>query len=373
MHKILYTFVIAFSYTTYVQPLTVNSTVLKNNATGKQVLLLGEIHTLYARQTLTDTQQAAYDAVEQQQKQSFAKLADNLLALNSEKGSQAVVITEIGPNTLGRLLEEETGEVPAEDQRDETIQVMPRAFLKTVLAPAATVDEKLARYQSSVTPFNDVPAASFVLSNGLRWIVGDTMRGEQDKFLCFTVYKHWESILESIANKEDMPEALSSLTIDYVQEYIKTWHDTFVSYAIDDPYAQEIMATIDQAVQAGNLSPSDHIAKVHEYLRTHDDVAVCDVLGNNILKFLSLKTDLELCTYIKAFEQDPKLNQLIINFGSAHTQTAKELLSNAGYQVVEQAGCDVSEPTTAEDVQEQTMQALAFLEKHPDLVRWNAL
>lgn len=171
-----------------------------------------------------------------------------------------------------------------------------------------------------------------------------------------------------------MPEALSSLTIDHVKDYVKTWHDTYVSHGIDDDsYAQEITAMIDHAIKASELSPSDHIAKVHKSLRTHDDIAASTALHNNLLKFVSFKTDLELCSYIKAFEQDPKLKLLVINFGSAHTQAARKLLDQCGYDVVQQTGCDASELTTAEDVKELTMQALTFLEKHPDMVQADAL
>lgn len=367
MKQIFYSLLIALSFTSNVLPLTINSTVLENKNTGKHVLLLGEMHTKYAKQTLADKEKTLYDTVEQQQKKEFTQLTNRLLALDPQKGAQTVVITEINPAILGSLLEEEAGLVDTQEQKDETVQVMPRLFLKTMLAPAKTVDEKVALFQSSVIPFNDVPAASFIFGNGLRWIAGDT-RTEKDKFLSFTVYKHWKSILESISKKEDMPEALSSLTIAHVKEYVKTWHDLFVSHGIADPYGLKIMATIDTAVKAGNLSSSDHIATVHAYLRNHGKIAASDALNNNFIRFTSLKPDLELRMYVESFEKNPMLKYLIIHFGNEHTKIVRNLLRKDGYHVVKQVGCNFPEPKTTNDVKKQTMQALQFLKKTPNLL-----
>ena len=374
MKKIIYSLLLTLTFTTNIVPLTVNSTLLANKNTGKRILLLGEMHTSYAKQTLSDTEKIVYNTIEQNQKKDFSKLAHTLLTLNQQKGAQTVVISETNLKDLGRHFEEELGLVETQDHDDETIHVMPRLFLKTLLAPAATVDEKNALFSSSVKPFNDTPAASFVFNNQMRWIVGDTWRKEKDNFLSFTVYKHWKNILESLKNKEEMPTELTELSIANVKEYIGLWHDEFVKKNIHDLYAKQITATIDKTLKTGNLSVSDHIATVHEYLRNHRKILASDALNNNFINFISLKTDLELQGYVKEFEKDPTLKYLIMNFGDIHTQHIKNMLRKGGYTITAHNGYTVcSEPTTEKDIKKQTLKALNALKKHPNLVRADKL
>lgn len=374
MYRILYSLLLALTFATSTLPLTVNSTLLENKKTGKRVLLFGEMHTQYIDQMLNEEKQATCNAIEQRQKQDFTTLAHKLLDLNPEKGAQTVVITETSANSLGGLFEQESDLVEKQDNQDETIQVMPRIFMRTILAPATTADEKLALFQESIKPFNDIPAASFVFDNGMRWIAGDTTRTQKDKFLVFTIYDHWQSILDSIKINEDMPPDLAELSITNVKEDISFWHDEFVKHGLDDPYAQEILRSINTGVQAGNLSESDHIAALHAYLHNNDKQAERAALNNNILKLVSLKNDLELKRYLTVFEQDNQLKHIIMNFGDIHMQLIKKRLLDTGYVMVAQSGHTVcSEIASKDEAKKEIAQSLEVLKKHQNLVQVDTL
>jgi hypothetical protein len=181
------------------------------------------------------------------------------------------------------------------------------------------------------------------LDNNLRWIVGDRFRTQQDSYLAFDVYQHWEKIVAALDAQEELPEEQEQATVGYVKEYIDTWHATFEKHGIVDPYYQKISDVIAAALATGDVEESDHIALLHQHLVENNKKDLRDKFNNAICSFISQKFDVELRVYLTEFNNDQALTCAFVIAGGAHNDQLREFFVAQGYVMVDQAGTDIND------------------------------
>ena len=333
--SIVIALLLTFSIT--IHAVNVKSILMVHPQSKKKVTLFHDAHAKYLKMIADAQQHKLLTDIYENQKSFLTTLTDTLLNADSNKGSQTIVITETGANSLGCLVEQEAGAVQAEDSQ-ETLEIFPRMFLRKLFAPGSTVDAKSEIFKNSIEPFNNIGTASFVLNNKLRWIAGDRNRTEQDAYLSFTIYKHWDKIINAIESKEELPKELEELRIGNVREYIDILHAEFEKHGIKDPYSQKIIDVIDAAVTTKKVEKSDHFACLHKHLLESGNDTIRDEFNNNMISFISQKFDSELLMYLNAFEKDQSLHSALIFAGSEHNNQVRNFLLAKGYTIVEKAG-----------------------------------
>lgn len=317
--------------------LTFKSCLMANHETHKKVILLDEAHSWYLNQIASPAQSTMLSKLHSHQKAIFTALANTLMHLDEARGAQWVVITETSTNTFSCLAEEEAGAIGARDT-GETRDVLPRLFLRHIFAPASTVDTKIALL-GTLQPFNATPAASFVMSNKVRWVVGDRYRTHQDAYLSFDVYKNWKEITAAVDAQEELPESQAAVTVGHVKNYANMLHTNLQDHGItDDSYYQKVSDVINGALATNGVHESDHLAFLHKHLIESGNSNLRYEFNDAVIALISQKFDAELRAYLNEFANDRTLKYAFILAGGYHNQYARELLESQGYSVEQQAG-----------------------------------
>lgn len=340
--------------------LTIHSSLMVNPQSKKSVVLFDDAHYEIDLQKIAKEKGLKLNnQLFSAQQEYFTKLAHTLIGLNPTQGAQTVVITELDNNSFGCLVEQEAGATEIPQTGNETFHVLPRLFLRHLFEQGTSVDSKMEIFETAMQPFNDMPAASFVLSNNTRWVAGDRRRTAQDAHLVFTTYRFWSQIKTALQTDEwssdQTPEDIAiikNLTIGNVKDYIETLHAEFEKYGLTDAYYNNIMSVITTILQTTRLSESDHIALLHEHLLNTGQKELRDQFSSNLLSFISQKFDVELYDYLEAFEKDKTLNTAINITGAAHSNEIKTFLIKRGYTIEKKAGIELVVGTVQEE-QEQ--------------------
>ena len=329
-------------------PITFQSSIMVHPETKKSVILFDEAHTaqltwliwvatLYDQSFVVDQSFKTLSNLYIDQKSVFTELVHTLLHTDALKGSHALVITETGNNPLCCCVEEEAGAAPVQDNQ-ETLEVLPRLFLQHIFMSGVTIDEKLDLFKQAIEPFNNIPTASFLLQNNVRWVAGDRNRTEKDAYLSHQLREEWQEIVDAINADIALPQDSAELTVEAVKEYAHTLHAEFEQGGIVDTWFQKIVDLIDAALASKKLRMDDHFARLYAYLDSDD---ARDELNTTMLCFLAQKFDLELRMYLNAFDDDQNMGYAFIQAGAAHNDQMRLFLAQKGYALVEQAGVSV--------------------------------
>ena len=355
-------------------PLTFRSSVVVNHDLKKRVIFIDEVHARYINGMVNPEQRKVLTRIYYHQKSIWTALGNALVGLGPAMGSQCVVITETNPNSCSCLVEEEAGAIGERDT-GETLDVVPRIFLRRLFAPVSTVNARISLF-NNFQPFNTTHAVSFVLDNNVRWIVGDRARTKQDAYLSFYVYRNWQQIVDAIKTQSNLPQEHVGTTIGYVREYINELHGILQEHGIVDHYYQKISDVITNALATRQVQESDHYAFLHKHLIDSDNEALRDELNNTMIFFISQKFDVELRSYLTEFNNDQTLRYAFVVAGGEHNKQLRESLVSQGYMIAEQAGLGDNSDTIFDECWHDRLKLTGLLEiiyTHPPFVNFEKL
>ena len=217
------------------------ATVLKHDQKNKVVLLLGDIHSGHSENNMKvfgckDETIQSFESVDQAQQLIFTHFIKNILSGHKK----TCIITETNAETAAALFEQEAGFIESMTDK-EILCFIPRLLLRDFMKNATTPDEKAALFNASIAaPKNQKyldRCASIVLENNCTWIIGDTLRTEQDFMISHMIYQYRTNIIEALKQQDpSLPENIKVLTVGFVKEYIVSLQKMFSNNEFTDVY-----------------------------------------------------------------------------------------------------------------------------------------
>lgn len=361
-NQCLLAIVLGILWTSHTQTIIYHASLLTHASSGKKVLLLDDAHAQWIERFASEADKVRHNDLYAQQKKRLEQFGTRLVSLDTEKGSRGVVLTETPENVFSCMAEQEIGAASVKDNK-ETLEILPRAFLRSLTANAPTVDEKLKALTGPGTfkSFNEVPRSfAYALNNGLQWVVADRRRTDLDTYLSLTVYEQWQQIASALeerrsflwklkhcfgycgagtfAENEVIPGTEIVPTIGYVQRYIEDLHAEFEKHGIVDRYYPILSRALREELAAGNIAATDHFALLYDRLVKDNQAQGKEILAGYMLAFLAQKCDVEFREYADAFESDPQEKYMIVIAGGVHNFDIKSVLESKGYALDKELG-----------------------------------
>lgn len=337
MNRILYSLLIAVTFTTNIVPLTESSTLLTHKETGKRVLLLGDVHEGNMKEEIDNASKsektkalaqatlALFRTVKSKQRKELTTFAHTMLASDNKQDGQTIVMSEIDTDILKSVCTKDIFQTP------QTVYVLPQVLMNHLGTSKAAQEEKF-NTEKFMSPLDIGIKSFFQVTHNLHFVAADSFRNNNlDTLLRMMAH---DKDLSSL--KKQLPTHLAHITIGNLRKDLLESHAIFAKFDINNVYTEKLLAIIDESLHAGTLSELDLIIDVGIPLQQGNPVKA-KALMDDLSEFAARKCDFELSYYITSLENNAEIKHFIINAGADHTDFIKTRLVKNGFHVTEES------------------------------------